>query len=378
MTRRRSGAALTAFLRVIPKRRAKIVVHSTPDFEDGALAVLEELLARGHRPLILLERPLPQDADVSHLVARGVTFAEKASARGRLHYLTAGTIFTTHGPFRLHSPAKNQRVVYLGHGEPLAKGAGYWIGPRAVGATVAVASSTIGRAFRCAQQGLRPDQVLLVGAPRNDRLLQTDRDRMREAVAAWLPDETSTLFLWLPTYRRSHLRSDGIDAGSAMPLDRESLQRLDRWLTAHRAAVLVKPHPLSRTYPADSFERIGTIDDARLRGAGLSLTSLLAAADCLITDASSVWVDFLLLGRPLICCFPDLEEYRSTRILNLEPYEEWFPGPVVTDVDGLVEELAAVAGGGDPYEERREWLTRALHLHRDGKAAPRLLDALGL
>jgi CDP-glycerol glycerophosphotransferase (TagB/SpsB family) len=105
---------------------------------------------------------------------------------------------------------------------------------------------------------------------------------------------------------------------------------------------------------------------------------MLAAADCLITDASSIWVDFLLLGRPLICCFPDLDEYRRTRGINLEPYESWFPGPFVTDADDLLQELERVASGADPYAERREWVTRALHLHRDGKASSRLLDALGL
>jgi hypothetical protein len=378
VTGRRSGAALTALLRITPKRRAKIIVHSVPDFEDGALAVLEELLNRGHRPLILLERPLSGDVDVSSLAERGVTFAEKTSAGGRVHYLTAEIVFTTHGPFRMHPPARNQRVVYLGHGEPLAKGAGYWIGDEANRATVAVASSTIGRAFRCAQQGLRPEQVLLVGAPRNDRLLRSDRGRARETAAAWLPDETTTLFVWLPTFRRSDFRLDGVDAGAALPLGLESLERVDRWLATNRAAILAKPHPLSRMYPAGAFDRIRTIDDAALTGAGLSLSSLLAAADCLITDASSVWVDFLLLARPMICCFPDLDEYRRSRVLNLEPYDQWFPGPLVTDADGLLEELAAVTGGADPYEERREWLTRALHVHRDGRAAPRLLDALGL
>jgi CDP-glycerol glycerophosphotransferase len=374
----KSAAAFTALLRVTPKRRKKIVVHSVPDFEDGALAVLDELLVRGHEPLVLLERPLVPDTYDWGLAARGVTFAEKQTTRGRLHYLTAETIFTTHGPFRTHSPASNQRVVYVGHGEPLAKSAGYWTTDERVGASVAVASSAIGRAFRCVQQGLRPEQVLLAGAPRNDRLLRCDRGEARRAVADWLPADTSTLFLWLPTFRRNFAgQLDGVDSGAAVPLDFESLQRVDRWLAANRAAVLLKPHPISRAYPPGAFARIRTIDEPTLRNARLSLSSLLAAADCLITDASSVWVDFLLVGRPLICCFPDLDEYRTTRHLNLEPYDTWFPGPVVSNADGLIDEMTHVAGGGDPHGERREWLTRALHLHRDGNATTRLLDSLG-
>lgn len=379
MSGAKSGAAFTALLRITPKRGKKIVVHSVPDFEDGALAVLDELLARGHQPLILLERPLAPDTYDWGLAARGVAFAEKNSARGRLHYLTAEIVFTTHGPFRAHSPAANQRVVYLGHGEPLAKSAGYWTADERIGASIAVASSSIGRAFRCVQQGLRPQQTLLIGAPRNDRLLRSDPDQVRRAVAAWLPDDTSTLFLWLPTFRRNFAgQLDGLEQGTAMPLGLDDLQRVDRWLAAHRASILVKPHPLSHTYPAGALERIRMIDEATLRSARLTLASLLSASDCLITDASSVWVDFLLVGRPLICCFPDLDEYLGMRGLNLEPYDAWFPGPLVRDTPGLIEEMSRVASGADPYAERREWLTRALHFHRDGNAAPRLLDALGL
>jgi CDP-glycerol glycerophosphotransferase len=374
-----SAAGLAALLRIIPKRRTKIVVHSRPDFEDGARAVLDELVARGHEPLVLLEKPLAHQADVSDLEARGVTFVDKNTTQGRLHFLTAGTVFTTHPVYRAHASTGNQRVVYIGHGEPLTKRSGYWLGEEAIGATVAIASSTIGRAFRCVQHGLRPQQVLLVGAPRNDRLLRTDRERMRQAVAAWLPDETETLFVWLPTFRGDIAGGlDGVDLATGTPLDLDGLRQVDNWLAANRAAILLKPHRRSSSDPAGGFERIRTIDEAGLSSAGLSLSSVLAAADCLITDASSIWVDFLLLNRPLICCFPDLDEYRETRGLNLEPYEAWFPGPLAVNADELLEEMAHVAGGADPYAERRKWLTRALHAHRDGKASARLLDALGL
>lgn len=373
-----SGAGLTALLRITPKRRTKIVVHSRPDFEDGALAVLDELLARGYKPLVLLETPLAQHADVSDLVEHGVTFAEKNSTRGRLHYLTAGTVFTTHPVYRAHAPVGSQKLVYIGHGEPLIKASGYWIGEEAIGATVAIASSTVGKAFRCVQHGLRPDKVLLVGAPRNDRLLRAEPEQMRQAVARWLPDQTSNLFLWLPTFRGDISGGlDGVDLDTGTPLDLEELERVDRWLAANRSAILLKPHRRSRAIP-ESLERIRTIDEAALNRARLPLSSILAAADCLITDASSIWVDFLLLSRPLICCFPDLEEYRSTRGLNLEPYDAWFPGPLVTDAQGLVEEMARVTAGADPYADKRDWLARAFHAHRDGMASPRLLDALGL
>lgn len=379
MSRLGSAAGLAALLRIIPKRRTKIVVHSRPDFEDGALAVLDELVARGYEPLVLLEKPLDHRADVSDLEARGVTFAEKNSTQGRLHYLTAGTVFTTHPVYRAHASTGNQRVVYIGHGEPLTKSSGYWLGDEAIGATVAIASSTIGRAFRCVQHGLRPQQVLLVGAPRNDRLLRTDRERMRQAVAAWLPAETETLFVWLPTFRGDIAGGlDGVDLATGTPLGLDDLRQVDGWLAANRAAILLKPHRRSSSDPAGGFERIRTIDEDELSSAELSLSSVLAAADCLITDASSIWVDFLLLNRPLICCFPDLDEYRETRGLNLEPYEAWFPGPLAVNADELLEEMARVAGGADPYAERRDWLTNALHAHRDGKASPRLLDALGL
>jgi CDP-glycerol glycerophosphotransferase len=377
--RRRHGLLLTLALNATPKFRSKIIVHSVPDFEDGALAILEELLARGHRPIVLLEEPLSRPAAVTHLAEAGVTFATKHSNVGRFHYLTARVVFTTHGAYRPHAPARSQTLVHIGHGEPLGKSAGYWIGGLAARATFAVAGSTVGRAFRCVQQDVAPQQVLLVGSPRNDRLIRSDRNEVRRKVAEWLPDPTETLFIWLPTYRR-HFNGtpEGVELETGLPLDLASLRRVDAWLEDRRAAMIVKKHPLNHSDPVDGHGRIRVLDDAAFQLAGLSLYRVLVAADCLITDASSVWFDFLLTGRPLICCFPDIHEYRKSRTLNLEPYEEWFPGPFVNSADELLEELAHVDSGGDRYADARGRLTRALHLHRDGQSSRRLLDALGL
>lgn len=379
MRRRWHGLLLTLLLSATPKSRSKIIVHSVPDLEDGALAILEELLARGHRPIVLLERALPRSADVSDLAGAGVTFFPKHSNAGRFHYLTARVVFTTHGAYRPHTPSRSQTLVHIGHGEPLGKSTGYWIGDLAARATVATAGSTVGKAFRCVQQGLEPRQVLLVGSPRNDRLIHSNRDEIRPKVMEWLPDRTETVFIWLPTYRRHFDGApEGVEQDTGLPLDRASLERVDSWLEEQHAAMIVKKHPLNHSDPVVGLSRIRVLDDAAFQSVGLSLYRVLAAADCLITDASSVWFDFLLTGRPLICCFPDIHEYRKSRALNLEPYEEWFPGPFVSSTRELLQELAHVASGSDRHAGYRDRLTRALHPHRDGQSSRRLLDAIGL
>jgi len=105
---------------------------------------------------------------------------------------------------------------------------------------------------------------------------------------------------------------------------------------------------------------------------------LLSAFDGLITDVSSAWVDYLLLDKPLIFAFPDIEEYRQGRGLSIEPYEHWVPGPFVRTLDEFVDALDDVVAGRDPLAEERRLARLRLHQYQDDKSAARLLDGLGL
>ena len=89
--------------------------------------------------------------------------------------------------------------------------------------------------------------------------------------------------------------------------------------------LVIKPHPM------DAEERrwdgAVTITDADLVRAQVSLYGVLGQARGLVTDYSSVWVDYLLLDRPLAFLVPDRDTYSRT----LVPADvlDWVPGELV-------------------------------------------------
>jgi len=352
-------------------------VHSRPDLEDGILAILDELLDHGHRPIILCEQALgsPNAAPSPKAHVRAV---HKNSLRGRYHFLTARTVITTHGVYRPHRRPRRQQIVNIWHGEPLAKPVGHLIGNEAIESSWATTLSSIGKAFRCAEFGLHPDRVLVVGAPRNDRLVRAERHTIRARIAC---DDTESISVWLPTFRGSteRQRPDGIPFRGMVPLPEHELDELDQWLAHNNSTLLIKPHPTAlRSAPLKRYNRIHAVSSDWLATRGLTLYTLLAGVDCLITDASSVWVDFLLTQKPIIFVFPDVEAYSRTRGFNLEPYPEWVPGPLVADGAGLLGELQALHGGKDGYVAARRSAKARFHRYDDDRSSHRVLAAVGL
>jgi CDP-glycerol glycerophosphotransferase len=79
-----------------------------------------------------------------------------------------------------------------------------------------------------------------------------------------------------------------------------------------------------------------------------------------------------------VFAFPDIEEYRAGRGLSMEPYEDWVPGPLVRDIDGLMAALADLVEGRDPMARERSLARSRFHQHHDDRSATRLLDGLGI
>ena len=372
--------ALESANRLAPKAD-RVLLHSTIDLEDGVLAVIEELTARGRPATVLVEDPTRAAQVRSAVPGSRVSTVRRRSLRGVLAFLTSRWVMTTESLYGSPVPPSTQTLVNIWHGEPPTKTVVRFLpGRTPIPCTWAPVCSTVGRAYRAAEFGLHPLRVPIVGAPRNDRMLRADRAAVRRLVLGDAADRPT--LLWLPSFRAgrwgNRVRVDATGGYPGVPFETSDLAELDDALTALGATLVIKLHPHDVASFTGTYRSLRVLTQQDMEGHGLTLYPLLSAFDGLITDMSSVWVDYLLVDRPMVFAFPDIEDYRDGRGLNLEPYEDWVPGPLVRTSAELVQAVTDVVRGRDTCAEERRRAQARFHRFHDDRSTSRLLDGIGL
>ena len=108
----------------------------------------------------------------------------------------------------------------------------------------------------------------------------------------------------------------------------------------------------------------------------VDLNAYLGYCDVLITDYSSVALDFLLLARPILYFMPDLERYDENRGFYIDPLR--LPGTVTRDQATLIQGLRRLLTAPRPLpaDEGAEALRLRVWGDYDGQAAPAIANAL--
>jgi CDP-ribitol ribitolphosphotransferase len=219
-------------------------------------------------------------------------------------------------------------------------------------------------AFRCKDSIIRP-----WGVPRTDvYFMQGFAENARQAILKKFPAiGRRKILLYAPTFRGDNLLDGRHDPALDLPQFRDALGR--------NCALLLRPHPrIGLALPeAAQDEGWQFAFDAR----SLPIETLLAAADLLITDYSSVIFEYALFSRPMIFFPYDLEDYMRCRAFYYN-YASFVPGDLVWDTDDMIR---AVQGNllGDCFDPVRVQTFAARFMSAcDGKSAERILHMLRL
>lgn len=234
--------------------------------------------------------------------------------------------------------------------------------------------------------GLRADQMLVTGTPKEDWVyhpLQDWRERLN------IP-KAGKYVMWLPTYRNpesvnsQHLTEEILHEDTHMPIMEsvEMLDALNERLASLDIVLIVKLHPIenqdANALNGLQYSHIMFLRGERLTEEDIQINQLLGNIDALISDYSSVIVDYMLLDRPIGIIVEDEKEYRKHRGFVFEDIEECLPGILVHDYEEFISFLEDVAEGKDAGREKRRALDVKFHDFHDDKNSERVLEALGI
>ncbi|GAB2449362.1 CDP-glycerol glycerophosphotransferase family protein [Nocardioides hungaricus] len=358
---------LRALSRVVPQSRS-VVVTAYPETEGNGVETARALVERYAGRVVWLRDRGPVPEQVSALADGGMVLLPKASLRGLWAYLRAEAVLFTHGLYGSPRPVGRKPVVNIWHGD----------GPKGISpekdagglihSTFLVGSTPLFSHLQAATFGIPADRVVLTGNPRTDQLWrEVPRDRLERLGIA------GGFVVWMPTFRQARAVGAMRTRGGPVAEDRAGLPELAAGLRALGLQLVVKPHPMDadrRTWPGAL-----TVDEAALAEAGVTLYELLGASAGLVTDYSSVWVDYLLTDQPIAFLVPDRDSY--DRDLLPPDVLDWVPGEVVDlSAEPFREFLADLAADGRLGAERRRAVATRIGLNQTATSADDLVTAL--
>lgn len=231
--------------------------------------------------------------------------------------------------------------------------------------------------------GLRQDQVIVTGYPKNDWLFHPDMDWRQKL---HIPEAGHYIF-WLPTFRKpvgqlAELKERAPEGQTGLPMiyRREELEALDGVLAEKDTVLVVKLHPFQdpADIHCDGLPNIVLLTNEALVEKRLQVNQVLGHADGLISDYSSAAIDYLLLDRPVAFTLDDVEEYEKSRGFVFNPIREWLPGSEINTYGDFVKFVVDVSDGKDSTKAKRREITEKLHSFFDDKSSMRVVKLLGI
>lgn len=358
-------AAFFAVFRICPLQKNKVFFVAThDDSEEGNAGIVagEIRKALPEKKLVFLTR------------RDGIRHPLRFFIGKAFHMATAGTIFMdNHFMPMVYTPiSKRAKVVQLWHGTGTIKKFGLdaesgelaRLARRANQRTthLIVGSERARRQYRSAF-GIPEEKIYVIGLPRTDRMLDEPwmEERRRRFFTRYPQLENRRRILYAPTFRDEEAENPHI----ALDLEKVAGQLSDDEVMMLR----LHPHVAGNIGKTGLSEYAGKIVDV---SGYPGVATLLAVADVLVTDYSSIIFEYCLREKPMCFYAYDLESFREKGRGFYEDYESFVPGPVVRTQEELMSFLAERPQGTQDVS----LFTRENVACRDKKSVERLLHLI--
>ena len=227
---------------------------------------------------------------------------------------------------------------------------------------VVATSETIGKIYESAFR-VPKKRIICLGQPRNDVFYENSLKHQEDA-----KKKTRKIILYAPTHRKEGKHK--IELSQLF-----DLRVLNEFCEKNEYDFFVKKHFYHKEEKEELREYNRIID---ITNEVCDTQELLMKTDILITDYSSIYIDYLLLDRPVLFYDYDYEDYlQKDREMYFE-YDTVTPGQKAQNFEELLHALETVHSYGASYESDAREKVRQLFYCRAGQhiVGEKLLDMM--
>lgn len=215
-------------------------------------------------------------------------------------------------------------------------------------------------------------QKLILGSPRNDDLFVDDNisDNIKKRYS-------KKYILWMPTFRNNYISL--AKTKKIFPLVNENnISELDDLLSGTDYKLVIKLHSLNQKYKwfHVEYKNIMFITNDDLYEDGILPYNLIGCSSALITDYSSVAIDYLYLKKPIMFTIDDIDEFSDKRGL-LRTYDEIRKvGDSVSNIYELVDKIYNLKSLKSEYDEIQKVISKEFNCFQDDKNCERICELI--
>jgi CDP-glycerol glycerophosphotransferase len=337
---------LISFIKKPNKKLWAFPVHYVQGtFSDNVFAVFEKVKSNPEIKKIIFTKK--KNIELTGSV--NVEFANVFSLKGLLRLSQCGVIFIQHTllldyalrwPFFAVALLKRSIGVNLWHGIAIKQIRASHPNPKDIEEhehfKMVISSSKIDKLVMIAAfNPINPHRVSITGLPRNDFLLMNENELPTEYLSQLKVIEKNIgnkrLIIYAPTFR---------DSKTYYPFSNNEIYRLKNLLKEHNAVLGFRVHYFDFS-TRNQF--LALVDNELFFDFGQKVINdmnlLIRKSDLIITDYSSLYVDAMLLNKPMISFAYDLENYRDVERGFYYKFENVFPGNIYSNFNSTLDTL---------------------------------------
>ena len=343
------------------------VVKDRTYFSGNIRVVCERYVKDNTTQLYIYKDGVCQHDIKEELENLGVKVLDGFSLTSLFHIVTSGVMVLSHNPRDAHisKKFKQRKIINLWHGVAIKRIENLMpdipdlkqqqLNNNAKLYDLLLASSQEDKQTNVKAFGVCSSRVKITGLPRYEILKESYKQGVllkKESKKIEKIKDGRKLILFAPTFRESNI--------SAIQQISDSEWRvLEAFIKKNNLLFGIRPHPYDIKYLPTfikNSDHFYLFESSEFTEPNI----MLKLTDVLIVDFTSIWVDYLLLKRPIIGFAKDYRHYLEEERGFVYDFNTIFPSPFVDRIESLIEEIkeATVVNNPTVYKETTDTLHR--------------------